>query len=200
MRTLRRASAVAQAGEAGDPTIGPMELLASRIVHVGPVFAVERREYAVDGGPSSSPLVRDIVRHPGAVAVVPVLPDGSIVLIRNHRVAVDEWLWELCAGKLEPGEPPADAARRELEEETGFACASIEKLGEFYTSPGFADELMRVFEASGLQPIPRRLEVGERIEVEAKSVDEVLAMIERGEIKDGKSIAGIMLWLRRRRP
>lgn len=176
-----------------------MQLLASRIVHVGPVFAVERCEYAVGDAPSTT-LIRDIVRHPGAVAVVPLLEDGSIVLIRNHRVAVDQWLWELCAGKLEAGEPPADAARRELEEETGYACEGVEKLGEFYTSPGFADELMHVFEARGLRAVPRRLEAGERIEVQSRSVDEVLAMIERGEIRDGKTIAGILLWLRRRRP
>lgn len=174
-----------------------MELkFAPRIVHRGPVFSVERREYVVDGAGEGS-LVRDVVRHPGAVAVVAIDAADRLVLIRNHRVAVASWLWELCAGKLEPGEPPAAAAGRELEEETGYRAADLAPVGEFYTSPGFADELMRVFVARDLTPVPRRLERGERIEVEAVPLDRVLAMIDSGEIRDGKTIAGIFLWLRR---
>lgn len=173
-----------------------MRLLdAPRVVHEGPVFSVERRLYAPDA--PGSTLIRDIVRHPGAVAVVPILDDGRIVLIRNHRVAVDQWLVELCAGKLEAGEDPARAAARELEEETGHAAATITAIGSFYTSPGFADELMHVFEATGLTAVPQRLERGERITVEAHTVDALLTMIDRGEIRDGKTIAGIMLWRRR---
>lgn len=173
-----------------------MELLsAPRIVHAGPIFTVERREYTASDG-RSGPIVRDIVRHPGAVAVVPVLDDGRLVLIRNFRIAVDQWLWELCAGKLEPGEDPGAAAGRELEEETGHAAGRIEKLGEFYTSPGFADELMRVYLARELRPVPRRLQPDERIEVDAVEPHRVLRMVESGEIRDGKSIAGLFLWLR----
>ncbi|MFO0873319.1 MAG: NUDIX hydrolase [Phycisphaerales bacterium] len=175
-------------------------LAAPRIVHAGPIFSVERYELARPGGAGHEPIVRDIVRHPGAVAVVAVLDDGRLVLIRNHRIAVDAWLCELCAGKLEPGEDPADAARRELEEETGFTAGSIEKIGEFYTSPGFADELMRVYEARGLRPVPRRLQDDERIVVEIRTVAETLEMVDRGAIRDGKTIAGLLLWLRRRVP
>jgi ADP-ribose pyrophosphatase len=171
-------------------------LLAPRIVHSGPVFTVERREYSA-GTPGAAPIVRDVVRHPGAVAVVPITAEGRLILIRNFRVAVDEWLWELCAGKLERGEDPAAASARELEEETGFTAATITPLGRFFTSPGFADEVMHLFEARELSPVPRRLEPGERIEVEALPLERVLEMVRCGEIRDGKTIAGLFLWLRR---
>lgn len=170
---------------------------APRIVHVGPVFSVERREFTNPRDPSAPSIVRDIVRHPGAVAVVPVLDDGRLVLIRNHRVAVDEWLVELCAGKLERGEAPASAAGRELIEETGYRADSVTPLGTIYTSPGFADELMHLFLARGLHVVPQALEDGERIEVILRTPEEALAMIESGEIRDGKTIAGLMLWWRR---
>ncbi len=176
-----------------------MQLLgAPRIVHTGPVFSVERREFVNPRRTAGAPLVRDIVRHPGAVAVIPVLDDGRLVLIRNNRIAVDAWLIELCAGKLERGEEPALAAGRELEEETGFSAARIEAVSTFYTSPGFADELMHVFEATGLTPVPRRLEDDERIEVLPLPLEDVLDKIDSGEIRDGKTIAAILQWHRRR--
>src|SRR5688572_10561738 len=95
-------------------------------------------------------LRREIVRHPGAVLVVPVIDADNVVMIRNYRAAVGERLWEFPAGKLEQGEEPKDAAGRELEEETGYRSRKITKLGEFYTSPGFTDEIMRVFVAEEL--------------------------------------------------
>lgn len=157
----------------------------------GEVFSVERLSFTDDQG---RPVARHIVRHPGAVVVVPVMADGRLVMIRNFRVAVRQWLWEFCAGKLEPGEAPDRAAGRELEEETGHRCGEIQSLGTFYTSPGFADELMHAFEARSLESVPRRLESGERIEVEFVSVSEVEAMMRDGRIRDGKTIAAFALW------
>jgi len=172
--------------------------LSRQIVHTGWLFSVERIELAADdGGPT---MTREVVRHPGAVAVVPVLDDGRLVLIRNYRIAVEDWLLELCAGKLEAQEDPAAAARRELEEETGHAAEELESLGTFYTSPGFADEIMHVFEARQLRTVPRRLERGEHIEVVTMSVEELFEAIAAGRIRDGKTLAGLLLWLRRRRP
>jgi ADP-ribose pyrophosphatase len=162
-----------------------------RTLHRGHVFAVEELRYRDESGRE---IVRDVVRHPGAVTVIPVLGDGRLVMIRNWRVAVAGWLDEFCAGKLERGEDPAVAAGRELEEETGYAAASIAKVGVFYTSPGFADERMHVFEARGLSPVPRRLEVGERIEVVVRTVAEVERMIAAGELVDGKTIAAFAQW------
>lgn len=157
----------------------------------GEVFSVERLRFTDDAG---RPMTRHIVRHPGAVVVVPVLDDGRLVLIRNLRVAVGQWLREFCAGKLEAGEAPALAAARELEEETGHRAGDLRSLGSFFTSPGFADELMHAFVARGLQRVPRRLEAGEQIEVEIASVDEVESMVRDGRIRDGKTIAAFALW------
>lgn len=160
-------------------------------IHRGHVFAVERLRYRDEAGRE---LVRDIVRHPGAVTVIPVTDDGRLVMIRNWRLSVAGWLDEFCAGKLERGEDPALAAARELEEETGYAAEQVRGVGTFYTSPGFADERMHVFEARGLRPVPRRLEVGERIEVVVRSVPEVEALIADGTLVDGKTIAAFAQW------
>lgn len=144
------------------------------------------------------PLEREIIRHPGAVLVLPVLEtaesDVRVVMIRNERIAVGRRLWELPAGKLEPGEDPADAAARELEEETGYRAREIRKLGEFYTSPGFTDELMRVYVAEGLTFAGQRLEAGEDIEVVPVPVEESLEMAIDGRLIDGKTIAALLMW------
>ena len=160
-------------------------------IHRGAVFAVERVAYRDDEG---NELVRDVVRHPGAVTVIPVLDDGRLVMIRNWRVAVSGWLDEFCAGKLERGEDPAVAAARELEEETGHRATCIRRVGTFFTSPGFADERMHVFEARKLRPVPSRLEHGEQIEVVLRSTSELEAMISGGQLLDGKSLGAFLLW------
>ena len=157
----------------------------------GEVFGVDRVEWADASGVT---LSRHIVRHPGAVTVVPQLADGRLVLIRNWRVSVQRWLVEFCAGKLEPGEAPAVAAARELEEETGHRAAVVRPIGQFLTSPGFADERMHVFAAEGLSPVPTRLQPGERIETLFEHPDEVERWIAGGRIEDGKTIAAFALW------
>ncbi len=137
---------------------------------------------------------RYVVRHPGAVTVIPVLDDGRLVLIRNFRIAVGEWLEEFCAGKLEEGEDPQLAAHRELEEECGYRAASVRPMGGYLTSPGFCDELMYLFEATGLEPCGQALDVDEQIEVELVAPAEVERRIVSGQIKDGKTIAAFHLW------
>ncbi|MSR28068.1 MAG: NUDIX hydrolase [Phycisphaerales bacterium] len=163
----------------------------SEIVLRGAVFVVERLTVPLRGGGEAK---REIVRHPGAVCVLGVLDDGSLVTIRNFRIATGRWMVEFCAGKLEPGECPEEAARRELEEETGFSAARIEPLGKFYTSPGFTDELMHAFVATGLSPCALRHQSDERIEVVLRTASEFEAMIVSGEVADGKSIAAYSLW------
>jgi ADP-ribose pyrophosphatase len=169
----------------------PRQVQSVTVTHTGPVFRVESCEVVDREGRIAR---RDIVRHPGAVTVIPVLDDGRLVVIRNERIAVNERLLEFCAGKLEPGEDPAAAAGRELEEECGFRAAQIEPLGMFYTSPGFADERMYVFLATGLTAVPRRLEPGEEIDVETCSLEDLRHLIARGELRDGKSLGALMLW------
>ncbi len=146
---------------------------------------------------------REVVRHPGAVVVVPVIrgSDGrpdQLVMINNRRIAVGRQLWEFPAGKLEPNEDPEHAAARELEEETGYQAATLSFLGHFFSSPGFADERMRVFLAESLRPGPQRLQPGENIEVEPLDVDRVQRMIIDGTIEDAKTIAAMYLWRHRR--
>jgi ADP-ribose pyrophosphatase len=139
-------------------------------------------------------VTREIVQHPGAVMVIPALDERTVVMIRNQRIAVKETLWEFPAGKLESGEKPLNAAHRELEEETGFRAAAMQRLGEFYTSPGFASELMHAFVAEDLTFIGQRLEAGEDIDCANVPIVEVFAMIRDGRLRDGKSIAGFLMW------
>lgn len=163
------------------------------VLHTGSVFRVERLSFPADAAAGRPALVRDVVRHPGAVAVVAVRDDGQLVLVRNRRVAVGRALLEFCAGKLERGEDPAHAAARELEEETGYSARNIRPLGRFYTSPGFADELMHVYLATGLSPVPQRLEEGEDLEVVILSPEALRLAIATGEIVDGKTLGAYLL-------
>jgi ADP-ribose pyrophosphatase len=158
-------------------------------VFEGVKFNVERRQIATrDGGTA----MREVVVHPGAVVVLPRLDDGRIVMIRNHRFAVGRTLWELCAGTLEAGEPPAETAARELIEETGYQAVHIEPLTTFYTSPGICTERMHAFLATGLTEVGQQLEATEQIEVELIEHRKVMRMIEAGEIEDGKTIATLL--------
>jgi ADP-ribose pyrophosphatase len=166
------------------------------VTHEGPVFRVERLTFAAAEG--DTPRVKDVVRHPGAVTVIAVRDDGRLVLVRNRRVAVDRWLLEFCAGKLERGEDPAAAAGRELEEETGYSASRIEPLGAFFTSPGFTDEVMHVFLATGLRPVPQRLEPGEEIEVIELGEDSLRSAVASGGILDGKTLGAYLLWSMKR--
>ncbi len=142
-------------------------------------------------GRSGEPLERHIVVHPGAVAILPILADGRIVLIRQPRVAVDSDLIELPAGTLEPNEPPASTARRELIEETGYVAKTVTPILSFYTSPGFMKEEMHLFKATGLVAGPTDMEDGEKIETFLATLPDALDMITRGEIKDAKTIIGL---------
>jgi ADP-ribose pyrophosphatase len=166
-------------------------------VHRGRIFSVDVVQLRDRDGQVTR---RDVVRHPGAVAIVGVLaqPHEQVVLIRNHRIAVSQALWEVPAGTLEPGEPPHEAARRELLEETGYEAAVIRPLIRFYTSPGFADELMHVFVAEGLEHRGQRLQPEESIEVHPLNPERALAMIDDGTIQDGKTIAALLAWNRAR--
>lgn len=146
--------------------------------------------------PSGELFEREVVRHPGAVVILPVMPDGRICLIENFRAAVEQTLLELPAGTLEPGEPPIETARRELSEETGYSCEKIEPLAEFFMSPGILDERMYAFVATGLSDGPQRLELGEQISNCPISLTQVDEMIQSGDIRDSKTISTLLYFLR----
>jgi ADP-ribose pyrophosphatase len=163
----------------------------SEVTHRGRLFSVEVLRFTDEHGRA---VQREVVRHPGAVVIVPLLDDGRLVLIRNYRIAVDARLWELPAGKLEPGEDPQHAAGRELEEETGYRPGRVTPLAAFYSSPGFADEKLHAFIAEDLTFVAQNLEPGEQIEAQPLPREEVMAMIDDGRICDGKTIAAILMW------
>jgi len=141
-------------------------------------------------------IERDYIRYPGAAVILPVLGDGSIVLIRNWRFTADDRLIELPAGHLDAGEDPAVCAARELAEETGYTATRLEKLGAFYTSPGSSDEIMHAFLATELTAGRQQLEAFERITVEVLPDETVRGMVADGTIRDGKTIAALGLyWL-----
>jgi ADP-ribose pyrophosphatase len=141
---------------------------------------------------SGHQYVRETVQHPGAVVILPILDDGRVCLIRNYRVAVGQTLIELPAGTLEPGEDPADTARRELEEETGYRAARIEPLLAFFMSPGILNERMHAYLASGLTKGPPSPEAGEEIEPLLVTWDEALRMVRSAEIQDAKTLAALL--------
>ena len=149
--------------------------------------------------PGGEVVERDWIHYGGAAVIVPVLDDGSIVLIRNYRFAVDETLLELPAGMRDRrDEAPEQCALRELAEETGYTAGRIEELGAFFTGPGTCDENMHAFVATELTPGEQRLEAHERIEVQVVGEAEVRSMVADGRIHDGKTIAALGLyWLRR---
>ncbi|MHC4982242.1 MAG: NUDIX hydrolase [Planctomycetota bacterium] len=148
--------------------------------------------------PDGSVVRRDYFHYDGAAVVLPVLNDGRIVIIRNYRFAVDEHLYELPAGMLNKREDPLACAARELAEETGYAAANIEKLGEFYTGPGTTDELMHAYLATGLTDGRQNLEKYEQITVEVFTEDKIREMVASGDIHDGKTIATLGLyWLKK---
>jgi ADP-ribose pyrophosphatase len=137
---------------------------------------------------------REVVRHPGSVVVLPCLADGRIALVRQYRYAARRWLWELVAGGMEPGETPRESARRELYEETGYRARSLRLLCDFYSSPGFLTERMFLVEARGLTRSKARPEADERIEVKHFTRAQLFKMVRGKEIRDGKTLVGI-LWL-----
>ena len=139
----------------------------------------------------------EMIRHPGASAVVPFLSDPhgddpQLLLIKQYRYAAGGYMYEIPAGRLEPGEAPASCAARELREETGCTASSIEHLYTMYTTPGFTDERIHIFLATGLTRGPAALESDEFLSVEPVPLRRALEMIKSGEINDGKTAAGIL--------
>jgi ADP-ribose pyrophosphatase len=150
--------------------------------------------------PDGRVVQRDFVHYSGAAVILPVLGDGSIVMIRNYRFAVEEPLLELPAGMIDGQELPEATAARELIEETGYTAGRIEPLGSFFTGPGTTDERMYAYLASDLQAGSQRLEAYEQIRVEAHPAEEVRRMVADGTIHDAKTIAALALyWLKRGR-
>lgn len=143
--------------------------------------------------PNGKQAAREVVVHPGAVAVVAVTDADELVLIKQFRYPVGQVIWEIPAGKLEKGENPLSCAQRELAEETGHGADQWKHLSTFFTTPGFSDEIMYVYLATGLHTDKQIADDDEFIELHYVPFAEAVRMIADGEIKDAKSIAGILL-------
>jgi ADP-ribose diphosphatase len=170
-----------------------LKLLKRNRVYQGRVFntVVDDVEYL-----SGNKSVREVAEHSGGAVALALFPDHQIILVNQHRYPFDEFIWELPAGKLNPGEEPLHCARRELEEETGYRASEWKKLTSIYTSPGFCSEVLHLFLGRGLSGSPneRKLEEGEEtMTMKIVAIGEVIAMIERGEIRDAKTICGVLL-------
>lgn len=137
-----------------------------------------------------------MVDHPGAAAVL-VVQDGKVLLVEQYRPAAGRQMLELPAGTIDRSESPLDCARRELEEETGYSAENWEVLGHIYPTPGYTNEVLHLFCASGLTKGEQRLEEGEDIDVRWIPLEEVEAMIDRGEINDAKTIISVLKYLRK---
>ena len=143
--------------------------------------------------PDGSRSTREVIGTPGAVVIVPLTDDGQVRMVRQYRSAIGEYLLELPAGTLEPNESPEQAAPRELAEETGDRAARWRRLAGFYTVPGICDEYLHLFLATDLTPGQTNQEADEFIEVVTLPLGEALAMVRQGEIRDAKTIIGLLM-------
>jgi ADP-ribose pyrophosphatase len=162
---------------------------AHRRVYEGHVLDLDVDDVEEPGGVRGR---REVVRHRGSVAMLPVDADGRVLLVRQYRYAVSSYVWELPAGRLDAGETPEEGARRELVEEAGLEAGRVEPMLSFFTTPGFCDEVIHVFRATDLRTVPARPEEDERIEPTWFPLDDALAMIDRGEIKEGKTLIALL--------
>jgi ADP-ribose pyrophosphatase len=177
---------VAKAGK------GTAKILSSEIIYQGRVFGLRRDEVLEPGGLRTT---REVITHPGSVVVLPVLPDGRIVMVRQYRHATRQYLWELVAGRKEPEETPKQGAARELLEETGYRAKRFKVFLDVFPTPGFLEERMYILLAEGLTAGEAQPEADEKIEVRAFKLKELKQMIKSGRLRDAKSIAGILYYL-----
>lgn len=164
-------------------------------VYEGKIFTVQIETVTL---PKGHELKAEVIRHPGSVVIIPVTGDGQVILVRQYRVPLGRWAWELPAGSLKPGEDAATAARRECHEEIGLVPGILEVLGAFYPTPGYCDEEMHFFRVSELREAgedddPAQPDEDEDIETKPFTLDELQSMIRKGEIIDLKTVAALAL-------
>jgi ADP-ribose pyrophosphatase len=181
-------------------TVGMAQVLESECVFEGPLFRVMRDKLIEPGGKEG---VRDVVRHNGSVVILALdksksKKDPWVVVERQYRHAASQFLWELPAGKLEAGEDALAGAKRELAEETGYVAKKWKPLVEYYASPGFLGESMKVFVADGLVAGHAHPEADEEIEIRLVKLSELLEAIDEGAIKDGKTLSSVLLYARKK--
>ena len=169
-------------------------------LHEGRVFNLVKENYTLDNGVTAD---MDFIQHPGAAAMVPMLNQKEVILIKQYRHAIRKFIWEIPAGTLDPLESPINCAKRELIEETGYASNQWHQLGTITPLPGCSNERIHIFLALDLKPAEQHLNEDEMLKVHQVNLEEALQMILKGEINDGKTISGLFLalnWLKKNRP
>ena len=169
------------------------QVLSSEMVYEGKVFGIRRDELIE---PTGVRTTREMITHPGSVVVLPVLPDGRVLLIQQYRYAARQFLWELVAGKMDGGETPEEGAARELKEETGYTAKKLKIFLEFFPTPGFLEEKMYLLLAEGLTPGQATPEDDEKIVAKAYTHKQLDEMLRRKKLRDAKTIAGVLYYLR----
>lgn len=170
--------------------------MSEEVIYQGKKFALVTRQEAL---PDGSPHTTVMLRHPGAAVLLAFVDSEHLCMVRVKRRAVDKTLLELPAGTLDPGETPEACARRELQEETGYAAGRIELLRDFFPSPGILTERMYLYIATGLTPGDQHLDDGEQLEALVVPYADALRWVLDGTIEDGKTMIGILLWESQRR-
>jgi ADP-ribose pyrophosphatase len=166
----------------------------SKLLHRGKKYSFKTDEVQLPNGKTTT---RDTVDHPGAIAIVPVLDDGRILLVKQYRYSAAKEMLEIPAGTLEEGEAPDTCARRELKEETGYTAGSMKKILTMYMAPGYSNEVIHLYFATQLKAGETHTEDDEDITTEAYGPDELLDMMEKNTIEDAKTIAGVLSYLTR---
>jgi ADP-ribose pyrophosphatase len=165
-------------------------------LHKGRVFDLVSENITLENGVTTD---MEFVHHPGATAIVPMLNETEMILIKQYRHTLRDYIWEIPAGTLDPNESPITCAQRELIEETGYSAQNWQQLGEITPVPGYSDERIWIFLATELEEAAQNLDEDEIVNVHQVGLDEAINMIHRGEIQDSKSIAGLFLaynWLK----
>ncbi|HJV45906.1 MAG TPA: NUDIX hydrolase [Bacillota bacterium] len=163
----------------------------SKEIYQGKIISVHLEQVELPNGKQAS---REIVRHPGAVAIVAITEDGRIVMVRQFRKPLDQTIFEIPAGKLEKGEDPLACAKRELIEETGYSAQEMKAIVSFYTSPGFADEFIYIYEAKGLTVGEATPDEDEFVDLHLLTLEEAMDKITSGEIIDAKTVFAVYYW------
>lgn len=169
--------------------------VSSQQIYQAHAFAVSRDEVRL---PDGRTVFRDVIKHPGAVVIVPALPDGRLLVVRQWRYAAGAALWEFPAGTLEPGEDPAACAERELQEEAGYKPGRLTWLGDYFSAPGFCTELLHCFLAEDLTASQLEADDDEDFDMTVVAPAELLRWAADGRLRDAKTLAGLLLALGRK--
>ena len=169
-----------------------MNVKVNKTTHIykGKVFDLVEEKITLENGIAAR---MDIIRHPGAAAIIPFLDQETLILLKQYRHAIGEYIWEIPAGTLEPDEDPLECAHRELIEEPGYRAGKMKKTGEITPVPGYSDERIRIFTAYDLQQAEQNLDDNEVLEVHEVKFSDAIDMIYNGEITDGKTITGLLM-------